>query len=169
MTTLAILFILIALGLYGIQEYYQIKLDTRPQRCPANVVAAISRMLAENDPDREPQGGRLLQLGSGYGDFVLNAAKLLPLWQIDGVEQNPTPWLLSNLRSIGKDFTNYSFFIGDPTLWPMRDYDVVFVHQEAKVLKRWEAGLARRLPTGTLLVCCNARLPRFQPRNTIQI
>ncbi len=169
MTTLAILFLLIALTLYGVQEYYQIKLGFRPQKCPPNVTAAIGRMLDENDPDRPPQGGRMLHLGSGYGDFVLGAANTLPLWQVDGVEQNPTPWLLSNLRSIGKKFSNYSFFIGDITTWALRDYDVVFVNQEAKTLRRWEAALARRLPTGTLLVCCNAQLPRIRPMNTIKI
>src|SRR5688572_16932214 len=106
MTTILILFILIGLGLYGVKEYYQVKIGGKPHRTPGNIINAIAQTLQPPADEYQARGGRLLHLGSAYGDLVLGLARQLPLWQIDGVEQNPTPWILSNLRSVGKSFTN---------------------------------------------------------------
>ncbi len=164
MQTLLILFIVIGLTLYGLQEYFQIKLGIRPRPTPSSVIDELARIL---------QGlgdtGTFIDLGSGYGTLIFGLAKRLPGWEFIGVEQSPTPWLMSNLRSIGKNLGNYRFFIGDATMIPLRNYDVVYTNQNATILKKWESNLARRLEPGTLLFTLDSGLPRVKTLEKLTI
>jgi hypothetical protein len=162
MTTLAILLILIVLGLYGLKEYYQIKTGVRPLATPQASIAYLAQLL-----ERSAESGTFVQLGAGYGGCILALAKRLPTWQVTGVEFSPTPWIVANLRTIGKNFGNYRFFLNDPTQWPLKDYSVVFIHQEKAIVKQWEASIARRLQPGTLLISYNAPLPHIKPIETM--
>lgn len=158
MTFLLILFILIGLGLYGLKEYYQIKLGIVPQHTPPAALKSLTELLS-----RSAETGTLLDLGSGYGKRVLGLAKSLPDWDITGVEISPTPWIIASMMTVGKNFGNYRFFLSDPMTWALDDYDVIFVHQNQKTLRKWEAGIARRLQPGTLLIIYNQGLPRVKP------
>lgn len=162
MTGLFILLILIGLGLYGLKEYYQIKLGSPPQQCSSEVVAGMMDLL-----DTYRDNGRLLNLGSGYGGVVLKLAQRFPDWQIDGVEQSPTPWLIANLRSIGKQNGNYRFHLSDTMTWRLQDYDIILVCQSKKQLYVWEPRFARHMTPGTLLIAVNTPLPRTRPNDAI--
>lgn len=164
MTFLLILLIIIALFLYGMKEYFQIKWGVRPQHTPEATIAYLSQLL-----ERSAETGTVLNLASGNGGVVLQLAKRLPTWEVTGVERNPTSWIISNIRSIGKNFGNYRFFLQDPLQFALKDYNVVFLNQEQKVLKQWEATLARRLPPGGLFITYNAVLPRIRPLETITV
>lgn len=164
MTTLFILLILIGLALYGLKEYYQIKTGVIPQKTPPAALTALATLM-----ERSARMGSFLDLGSGYGERVLNLSKRLPSWDIAGVENSPTPWILANLRSMGKNQSNYNFYLGDPTAWSLDEYNVIFVHQSAATMKRWESSIARRLQPGTLLITFKNPLPRVKPIDVITI
>jgi hypothetical protein len=168
MGTLLILFILIGLGIFGTLEYYKIRLDMVPRKTSPQVISALVSLLGVPENEDDP-GGRILHLGSGFGDMVMALSKKLPVWEIDGLEQNPALWLLCNLRSIGKQSANFRFFLGDFTAYPLRNYDVIFINQEQKIATRWETSIARRLPLDVLVVTLNSRLPHVKPINTIAI
>ncbi len=156
---------IIALGLYGLNEYYKVKLGIIHKKTPMAAIEALANLIEDTNNDE----GRLVELGSGYGGFVLGLAKRLPEWDIIGVEQSPTPWILANMRSIGKQARNYRFFLYDPMIWPLKNYDIVFIHHDEKVLRTWEQSLARRLQPDTLLITLNHRLPRIAPANAIKV
>lgn len=164
MTTLLVLLILIGLTLYGLKEYYQVKLGIVPQDTPVVSILALADLLERSAPS-----GRLLDLGSGYGKRVLGLAQRLPNWEINGVEQSPTPWIMATMRTIGKNFGNYSFFLGNPMTWELADYDVVFLHQNERTIKHWEPSIARRLQPGTLLITYNKPLPHIKPIDTMSV
>jgi hypothetical protein len=164
MSTILILFIIIGLALYGLQEYYQIRLGVRPRPTPSTVTSEIIRIM-----NGVGENGTALDLGSAYGSFIFDAAKRLPGWEFIGVERSPTPWLFSNLRSIGKSYGNYRFYIDDATLFGLDNYDVVFADQNPAIMKKWETGLARRLQPGTLLISLDAPLPRVKPIEKIAV
>jgi len=164
MTTLFILLILIALGLYALKEWYQIKTGVKPVTTPLGSVTYLAQLF-----ERSADSGTFLQLGAGYGGLILALAKLLPTWEVTGVEYSPTPWIVANMRTIGKNFGNYRFFLNDPTQWPLKDYTVVFIHQDPKIIKQWEASIAKRLQPGTLLISYNNPLPRIKPIETITV
>ncbi len=164
MTSLLTILILIGMTLYGLKEYYQVKLGVVPQKTPPAALTALAGLL-----ERSADMGAFLDLGSGYGERVVNLAKRLPNWDIAGVEQSPTPWILANLRSFGKNYSNYNFYLSDPTVWSLREYNVIFLHQNEATLKRWETSLARRLQPGTLLISYKNPLPRVKPIDVIKI
>lgn len=164
MQTILILFIIIGLGLYGLQEYYQIKLGIRPRPTPQNVINDIATILQSIGDT-----GTFVDLGSGYGTLIFGLAKRLPGWEFVGVEQSPTPWLMSNLRSIIKQVGNYRFFIGDAAQVPLHNYDVVYTNQSPTILKKWERGLAQRLESGTLFLSLDAALPRIKPLDKLTV
>jgi predicted O-methyltransferase YrrM len=164
MSTILILLILIGLVLYGLQEYFQIRLGIRPRQTPESVINHLVFMLQDMS-----ETGSFIDLGSAYGATVFGLAKRLPGWELVGIERSPTPWILSQLRSVGKNFGNYRFYMEDAALVPLRNYDVVFMDQNTTIAKRWESGLARRLQPGTLLISLNAPLPRIRPINKVTI
>lgn len=164
MTSLLILLIGTALFLYGLKEYWQIKLGMKPCRTPEASITYLSQLL-----ERSAESGSFLDLSCGYGGVVLGIARLLPTWQVVGVERSPTPWLIANMRSIGKNYGNYRFFLKNPLEWPLRDYSVIFLHQEAKIVKQWESVIARRLQPGTLFISYNAPLPRIKPLEVVTV
>lgn len=157
MSGLIVLFALIALALYGLQEFYQIRLGIRPSPAPRAVIDELAHLLENNAPS-----GTFAELGSGYGGLIFNLAKRLPAWQFIGFEKSPTPWIIAQLRSVANNFGNYRFYIDDARDIQLRNYDVIFVDQNAAILKQWENGLARRLQPGTLLITLNAPLPRIK-------
>jgi SAM-dependent methyltransferase len=164
MSTILILFIIIGVTLYGLQEYYQIKLGIRPRPTPESVINYLIVTLEEAS-----ENGSFIDLGSAYGATIFGLAKRLPGWEFTGVEKSPTPWILANLRSVTKNFGNYRFFLEDAAIVPLRNYNVIFIDQNATIMKRWEPSLARRLDTGTTLFALNAPLPRVRAINRVQV
>ena len=164
MSTLIALLIFIGLVLYGLQEYYQIKLGVRPHRTPKPVINEVANILQSIS-----ETGGFIDLGSGYGTVIFGLAKLLPGWEFVGIEKSPTPWLIANFLSFGKNFGNYNFFIADAEAIPLKAYDVVFTDQNISVMKKWEASLARRLQPGMILISLDAPLPRIKPIDKITV
>jgi predicted O-methyltransferase YrrM len=101
--------------------------------------------------------------------LIFGLAKRLPGWEFIGVEQSPTPWLMSNILSVANNYGNYRFYIADSNVVGLKNYDVIFVDQNASILKKWEVNLARRLEPGTLLFTLNAQLPRVKFREKMTI
>lgn len=165
MLGLLIFIIIIALGLYGLNEYYKIRLGVTHIKTPKGAMESLANLIEDTNIEE----GRLLHLGSGTGGFVLGMARRLPNWDIIGVEQSPTPWVLANLRTIGNQLKNYRFYLDDTIQWPLKNYDIIFLSHDEKTLRRWEQSLARRLQPESLLISYNNKLPRIAPSNTITI
>lgn len=164
MVFLLAVLILGILFLYGLKEYYQIKTGVIPQKTPEASISYLAKMI-----ERSADSGTLLDLGSSYGSRVLGLAQRLPTWEVSGIEFCPTLWIIGNLRTVGKNFGNYRFFRNDPELWPLKDYSVVFVHQNERTLRKWEPSIANRLQPGTLLISYNRPFPRLKPIDQISI
>ena len=164
MTFLLILLIIIIVGLMGFDVWFQIKQDMRPRSTPEATITYLAQIL-----ERSAETGSILNISSGYGRAVFQLAKRLPTWQVIGIERNASAWIIANLRSIGKNYGNYRFFLEDPMLRPFRDYNVIFLSQEQKILKKWEATIARHLQPGTLFISYNAQLPRIKPLEVLTV
>lgn len=162
MTTLLILFILFGLVGYGLKEYYQLKLG-KPVSSPPAVINEIADFLQQYAPS-----GRFLDMGSGWGTLVLALAKKLPEWDIDGVEASPTPWFISNIRSIGRSFSNYRFFIGRMEEQALQNYDVIYLHQSQRRIFAMLPRLVKALQTDTFILTYPRPIPRLEDPFTIK-
>lgn len=164
MTTITIVLLLIAMILYGLKEYYQVKLKSGPHSTPMPVQTQIIETLMSFS-----HTGRMVDLGSGWGGMVLNLAKNMPEWQIDGVEQSPTPWIISNCRSTGKTYGNYRFFISPIQKFFLKNYDVIYVNLPRDTLAQILPRLVRALRDDTLILSYPHPLPRLPTNDMIQV
>jgi hypothetical protein len=164
MTTIATLLLMIALIGYGLKEYYQVKLKSSPHSTPVHIQNQIVETLMSFS-----HTGRMADLGSGWGGMVLNLAKQMPEWQIDGVEQSPTPWVIANCRSTGKTYGNYRFFISPIQKFFLKNYDVIYVNLPRETLIQILPRLVRALQDDTLILSYPHPLPRLPTRDHIAI
>jgi hypothetical protein len=164
MTTIATLLLFIALVGYGLKEYYQVKLKSSPHSTPIIIQDQIADLLMDFS-----HTGRLADLGSGWGGMVLNLAKQMPEWQIDGIEQSPTPWVISNCRSTGKTFGNYRFFIGPMQRFHLKNYDVIYLNAPRETMNIMLPRLVRALQDDTLIITYPHPLPRIPNPDVITV
>jgi hypothetical protein len=162
MTTLAILLIFCALVGYGLNEYYQIKLKSRPDSTPQPVIDKLTDFLTQYS-----DSSRFLDMGSGWGKVVLHVAKKLPDWSVDGIEASPTPWFIANCRTIGKNLQNYRFFIGKMQDHKLKNYDVIYLNQSPKILQMLMPRLVQALREGTFIITYAHPLPRLPQGNIL--
>lgn len=165
MIGLLLFLLIIILGLWALYLIYKINFGITHQPVSKAAIEALANVIEDTGLEE----GRIIELGSGFGGFVLGLARRLPFWDVVGIENSPTPWILSNLRTIGKRLPNYRVYLDDPNTWPLKGYDIIFVNHDGPTLKRWEASLAKRMQPENILICLNTRLPRIAPANTLTI
>lgn len=162
MTTLLILLILFGLVGYGLKEYFQLKLG-RPDSSPAPVIDELTEFLGQYGAT-----GRFMDMGSGWGTLVLQLAKRMPEWQIDGVEASPTPWFISNIRSIGKGYNNFRFFIGRMETQIVQRYDILYFNQSKRQLNAMLPRIMRVLESDAFIITYPNPIPRLPDPHIIQ-
>ncbi len=107
-------------------------------------------------------GDRVIDLGSGDGRLVIEAAKKGAY--ADGVEINPALWLFS-LYKIKKNKVSNLAHISLGTLFSIdySKYNVIFVAGFIEMMKTLEKLFATKLKKGTKVVCYAFPLPHKKP------
>ncbi len=110
------------------------------------------------------KGKKVVDLGSGDGRLVIEAAKLGAL--AEGVEINPGLWLFSILNS----FWQKGLYTGKANFRLMSlynvnysDYDVIFFAGFVEMVKILERKFENRLKKGTKVICYAFPLPHKKP------
>ena len=97
---------------------------------------------------------RIIDIGSGFGGFVLSMAKRRPQASLAGIEIAPLPWLVSRLRALfsGQYGKAARFVLGDYTRLDFAEYDVVFAYlSPAAMTALWNKARAEMRPGSLLL------------------
>jgi hypothetical protein len=94
---------------------------------------------------------RIIDIGSGFGGFVLSMARRRPQASLAGIEIAPLPWLVSRLRALGGG-GRARFILGDYTRLDFAEYDVVFAYlSPAAMTALWNKARAEMRPGSLLL------------------
>jgi SAM-dependent methyltransferase len=94
---------------------------------------------------------RIIDIGSGFGGFVLSMARRRPQASLAGIEIAPLPWLVSRLRAIC-GANRARFILGDYTRLDFAEYDVVFAYlSPAAMTALWNKARAEMRPGSLLL------------------
>jgi SAM-dependent methyltransferase len=124
----------------------------------------VWRAIAELMPDQPLRG---IDIGSGFGGFVLELARLRPDSSFEGIELAPLPWLVSRLRARWSG-SRAQFRRGDYLSLDFAVYDVVFAYlSPAAMLALWEKA-HREMRPGTLLLSLEFDIPGHAPDLTLQ-
>lgn len=106
-TTLIILLILLCL-VWAHKEWSQARLKSTPKPTPDVIIKAVIRHCKEQGDE-----GVLLDLGAGYGHFVMAVGKALPDWTVMGVEASPVVWALAQIKLLYSNQRNVHIYFGD--------------------------------------------------------
>jgi hypothetical protein len=94
---------------------------------------------------------RIIDIGSGFGGFVLSMARRRPQASLAGIEIAPLPWLVSRLRAL-RGGRRARFILGDYTRLDFAQYDVVFAYLSPAVMTSlWSKARAEMRPGSLLL------------------
>jgi precorrin-6B methylase 2 len=97
-----------------------------------------------------PSGGRIYELGSGWGDLALALARAFPQAQIIAMEISPIPFFVSWLRAL--PLKNLEVQWGNCLKRDLRDADAVTAYLMIGPMPRLAAHLDRHLKEGTPVV-----------------
>ena len=120
-------------------------------------------LLEHLPPDLE---GKVIDLGSGWGNLIMPLAKRYPKAKIVGYENSPLPYTFSNLLNVQKNLTIHrEDFYGVP----LDDADCVVCYLHPKGMERLKEKFERELRPGTPVISHTFAIPGWKPEKTIQV
>lgn len=119
----------------------------------ASTWRAVDALLPRDGAPEAPL--RIIDIGSGFGGFVLSMAGRRPQASLTGIEIAPLPWLVSRLRALfhgAGEGGRARFILGDYTRLDFAEYDVVFAYlSPAAMTALWNKARAEMRPGSLLL------------------
>lgn len=110
---------------------------------------------------------KMIDIGSGLGDLILNVAKHRPESAFSGIEIAPLPWLISALRALlTRSKANFSY--KNYLNICLQEYDVVFAYLSPVAMPQlWEKASLEMRP-GSLLISHEFKIPLVEPYKAIK-
>lgn len=112
--------------------------------------------------------GIFYDLGSGNGSVVREIARAYPNMKSIGIEIAPLPQLLTKILT-SKKLHNVRFIFADIRTTSLADATYVFIYLLPHAVRGLEEKLARELPRGCRVVCCDFPLTIKTPRETRKV
>ena len=106
---------------------------------------------------------RVIDIGSGFGDLVLDLARRRPDAQVEGIEIAPLPWLASRLRA-RLSRSRARFVLGDYERLDFGAYDLVFAYLSPAAMEGLWRKAEREMRPGSRLASYEFRMPARPPR-----
>lgn len=143
--------------------YYGIRLGITPMPSSRKAVATFIDLI----PDTT--GGKIVDLGSGWGTLAYPIAKRFPHAAIVGYELSPIPWLYSWLKGMfvrrpNLTLRRQSVFDAD-----LSDVNVVVVYLHPAAMRKLGPKFERELRPGTLVLSNTFPVPTWKPAQTIHL
>ena len=110
---------------------------------------------------------KIVDIGSGFGGFVMHLAATRPESEVCGIEVAPLPWVASVLRGRLRR-SRGRFLRGDYALLDLAGYDVVFAYlSPAAMPALWRKANAE-MAAGSLLISHEFSIPGAEPDRILQ-
>ncbi len=128
--------------------------------------SSLWKHLIQFIPNNNPV--KMIDIGSGLGDLILNMAKHRPDCEFTGIEIAPLPWLISALRALllrsKAKFLYKSYF--NMSLAP---YDIVFAYLSPAAMPALWDKASVEMRNGTLLICHEFEIPNIKPDQSLKL
>jgi hypothetical protein len=125
------------------------------------IPAVRRRMLALISP---PSGGKIVELGSGWGGMAIAAARQYPLCRVTGVESSIFPFIVSQIRRLMHPaLKNIDFIRADFFDFSLRDTTAVLCYLCNPLMARLEKKFTAELPSGAVVVSSTFFIPGWTP------
>ncbi len=143
--------------------YYGIRLGITPMPSSRKAVATFINLI----PDAT--GGKIVDLGSGWGTLAYPIAKRFPDSEVVGYELSPIPWFYSRIKGMfvrrqNLTLRRQSVFDAD-----LSDVNVVVVYLHPAAMRNLGPKFDRELRPGTLVLSNTFTVPTWKPAQTVHL
>lgn len=108
---------------------------------------------------------KLVEIGSGIGDFAMKIAELRPQTLVSGIEIAPLPWLISIIRSKLKQ-SRVKFKFGSYYDLNFSEFDVVFAYLSPAAMEALWQKAHVEMQTGSMLISYEFPIENLKPSMT---
>lgn len=164
MGSFIILIVIVVLFFWCLKEYYEMKLGIGPQASPKQIANEITSICKDLNGS-----GTFLDVGSGWGSMLIPMAKALPDWTFYGIEKSPTPWLVSQFKTMKNNFGNINLFLGDAEKFRYRGYDIIYLNLPKKLINEITPPLIRNIQRGSLVVTYRNQIDGIDAYSTLTV
>lgn len=140
------------------------KLGIGPQGSPKQIANEIISLCKDLDGS-----GTFLDVGSGWGSMLVPLAKALPDWTFYGIEKSPTPWFVSQFRTMKNNSGNINLFLGDAEKFRYRGYDIIYLNVPKKMMNELTPPLLRNIERGSLVITYRNQIDGLTPFNNMVV
>ena len=117
----------------------------------------------------ETGSGTIIDLGSGWGNFVIRIAKKNPQRQVVGYELSLLPWLTSTLLKKALGLNNLTLYRKNFYLVNLPAASVLVCYLYPEAMDRIKSKLTVEKPKVDFLISNNFALPSWQPVKVIPL
>jgi hypothetical protein len=143
--------------------YSSVKLGISPMPSSSKAYDAMMKLAGETG------AGPLIDLGSGWGDFVIRAAKRNPHRQIVGYELSILPWLTSVILKKILKLNNLTLYRQDFFKAQLPSASVLICYLYPKAMSKIQNQLLLKQPEITFIISNNFALPSSKPFKVIKL
>ncbi len=110
-----------------------------------------------------PPGGRIYELGSGWGSIIFPMAGRFPESEITAIENSPVPYLFS--KCLGYIFFYRNLIISRENFYevPLLNADVIFTYLHPNGMKRLKEKFEKELKKNTVVISNTFAVPGWKP------
>lgn len=156
--------LLIAIVLFTVSLIYStIKLGISPMPSSNKAYSAMMKLVDETG------SGPIIDLGSGWGNFVIRIAKKNPQREIIGYELSLLPWLISRLLKKVLSIKNLTLHRQNFYNVNLPDASVLVCYLYPDAMDRIKDKLLLDQPAVDFLISNNFALPSWQPYKVVKL
>jgi len=158
--------LVIALTAIGSVFWTTIRTGSSPVPTSSNVRRTMLALLPARLP--EVDGGRIYELGSGWGGMAVALARRYPDRPVVGFELSFIPWLFSRIRLLARPCPNLSFRMADFRNADLSDAAFCMCYLAGPSMDGLDRKLRRELPAGALILSNTFALHQWQPLDMVE-
>ncbi len=156
---LSIVILIILLALLSWLVISSIQAGITPMPSSPKALQAIGTLIPEHFE------GKVVDLGSGWGDLALFLAKKFPESTVTGYEMSYVPYLVSKMRAK----SNLNFFYSDFFNKNLKPFNVVVCYLYPAGMERLKLKLEKELLNGTLVISNTFAVPGWTPIQIVEL
>ncbi len=113
--------------------------------------------------------GTIFELGSGWGNLVIQLAQHCPKSRVIGFELSPLPWLVSKLWLTFKGNSNSQIRFGNFIKAPLEEAEMIVCFLAPHSMTDLSPLFEKSLRPGTFILSNTFALPDWEPLNVTQV
>lgn len=128
----------------------------------------VNRVVLDVLQEVNPQG-RIVELGSGWGNLAFGIGKQLPHCSVVGYENSPVPYFVSQMLRVVLVLSNVVFKRMDFYAVPLIDFNLVVCYLYPGAMETLREKFEAELRAGSLVISHTFAVPGWEPERVVEV